>query len=289
MSHHSAFCYDNIPFLVPNSTSIKYCWKTNYPPIWCLKTIVISLMIFLGWKLGSAKWFFGSTWYQLVSPGAIQLTARYPLSWIIYDGFIYLLGISAYVEPGNLAEESGWLDLAKPFLLFPHNFRDSLHSLLTAYLDFLLKTWGCKRIRQKLVVLIKKKKSLSKNLWSFLTQHSSHILLEELTYSFKTSWSASERGGIASKKTKELVGATVLPCTLNIEADMSAEDGQPGLRNLLCLMLNTTLLHIGATAFLGQTGMSPSMARPTPRGITQSVPHEVPKVWSLKLSQGAWD
>ena len=64
-----------------------------------------------------------------------------------------MLGNLAHVEPGNLAELPGRLDLVRPLLLSPHNFRDSLQTL-TAYLDFLLKTWGCKRPRQKLVVLV---------------------------------------------------------------------------------------------------------------------------------------
>lgn len=57
----------------------------------------------------------------MVSPGAIQLAARHPLLGIIYDGLIYMFGILAYVEPGNLAEVPGRQDLARPLLLSSHS------------------------------------------------------------------------------------------------------------------------------------------------------------------------
>ena len=74
---------------------------------------------------------------------------------------------------------------------------------------------------------------------------------------------------------------------LSTRAETSAEGSQPRHRFLLHFTPNSKLLCTGATAFLGQTCISTSMAKhtappPNPEDRCGSAPRQAPKLWSFK-------
>ena len=55
-----------------------------------------------------------------------------------------------------------------------------------------------------------------------------------------------------------------------------------GTRFLLHFNINSKVLHVHATALLGQISTSHNAAGSFPKGSVQAVTHKVPKVWSFE-------
>ena len=90
----------------------------------------------------------------------------------------------------------------------------------------------------------------------------------------------SDRGSIASQRTKEQVDNIARPCSLAQRQRQLLRTANLDAGFLLHLILNTKLLGIGVTALLGQTSTSPSTSRPSPRGLVESTLHWFPNVWT---------